>query len=252
MKTTVLIPAYNEAEKIARTLKRLPRDLVDPIVLLNGCTDGTRRVVDSYNVRSQSYDERGKLPAIQATLRKMGTAALEPILLLDADTCPIFPRSWHNVMTRALSLEDRPTYVGGPVIFTPRQEGVIGESVALSAFRMLDGIQRSRTDVAQGDAAYYGPNQAIKIGESQILEEILELPHYWPKEDLAMAKEIASEDRGVMRQVVNLRAAAFSQVSDAMPPLHHWITKGIDEVDKEITARYRINAPEDSVEYTAV
>src|SRR6478609_2439605 len=78
---------------------------------MNGCTDDTRAVVDECNVRFESYDQRGKLPAIQATLKKMGMAALEPMLLLDGDTTPIFPHSWHDAMMSILSKEERPTYI---------------------------------------------------------------------------------------------------------------------------------------------
>lgn len=248
MKTPVLIPAYNEASHLARTLYHLPADIVDPIVLLNGTEDDSRQIVDDFGVKFRDFEARGKLPAIQSTLKSLGKEALESILLLDADTRPIFPKRWHDVMVRVLTNKPVPTYVSAPVLFTPRREGGFGEHVLLSLFRYGDGVLRDEGEVEKGHAAFYGLNQGFKLQTIEVLDTILDMPHYWPMEDVAMAHEIVRHN-GVMRQSSDIRAAVLSPVSQAMPPLRDWATKNSTQIIAEITNRYRIGAAEGSVPY---
>lgn len=248
MKTTVLLPAHNEAFTISRTLDSLPRDLVDPIVVLNGCEDDTKSIVQSYGVQIYEYLEKGKLPAIQATLKQLGKKSFEPMLLLDADSEPLFPKQWHDTLLASLVEDPRSTYVSAPVLFSRRPNGQRGEAIALTAFRQLGGLVQSTKNIERGKAAYYGPNQGIKL-DQQSLERVVELPHYWPKEDVAMARAIVKDEEGVMHQLTSLRSAVRSQVSASMPPLHHWITRGIKTIDTEITKKYRESAPPASIPY---
>lgn len=249
MKTTVLIPAYNEAKNIARTLDKLPRDLTEPILVLNGSEDDTGDIAASYGATVHRYEKCGKLPAIQSTLRLLGARALEPTLLLDSDTRPIFPKLWHDTFLKQLHAYDQPTYIAGPVIFTPRDGHTHVESTLLTAYRFYEGTQRTNDDLALGNAAYYGPNQAFKLHNRATLDRVTDLPHYWPKEDVAMAKTVVDSSEGKMFELLDMRAAALSQVSVAMPPLHHWITKDIETIDRAITGRYRLNPPENSEPY---
>ena len=143
MKTKVIIPAYNEAHTIRRTLDSLPADLTEPIVAVNGEDDGTLAIAEQLGAEVLLSEEQGKIRAIQQALGYIGSsAALEPILLLDADTQPIFARRWHDGMVDRLQSDDRPTSIGGPVIFTGKPAH---EAVLRSVYRVYrtGGIRRS-------------------------------------------------------------------------------------------------------------
>jgi glycosyltransferase involved in cell wall biosynthesis len=64
MKTPVIIPAYNEEQNIHKLLRSLPSELVDPIVAVNGSTDNTADIAESFGAKVYSLPEQGKLPAI--------------------------------------------------------------------------------------------------------------------------------------------------------------------------------------------
>src|SRR6266568_4712325 len=96
VKTPVIIPAYNEERNIARLLSVLPADLVEPIVAVNGSTDKTAEIAESFDVKVYDIPEQGKVPAIQYVLHHLGDRALDPLLVLDADNIPLFPRRWYK------------------------------------------------------------------------------------------------------------------------------------------------------------
>ena len=83
MKTPVLIAARNEAVTVGRLLERLPADLVEPIVIANGCTDDRAAVAQSFGAVVLEREEPGKLPALQDGVRHLAErnrAVDEPIL----------------------------------------------------------------------------------------------------------------------------------------------------------------------------
>jgi glycosyltransferase involved in cell wall biosynthesis len=60
MKVGVVIPAYNEAASLARLLPRIPRDLVDEVVVVNDCsTDQTSAAARSAGATVIDRPERG-------------------------------------------------------------------------------------------------------------------------------------------------------------------------------------------------
>jgi len=60
MKVGVVIPAYNEAASLARLLPRIPRDLVDEVVVVNDCsTDQTSAAARSGGATVIDRQERG-------------------------------------------------------------------------------------------------------------------------------------------------------------------------------------------------
>ena len=114
----MIIPAYNEARTIRKTLDSLPADLTEPIVAVNGEDDGTLAIAEQLGVETLLSEEQGKMRAIQQALGYIGSSGvLEPILLLDADTQPVFARRWHDGMVSRLQSDDRPMSIGGPVNF---------------------------------------------------------------------------------------------------------------------------------------
>lgn len=181
----VLIPAYNEEEHLFQTLSRLPAGVTEPIVVVNGSTDRTAAIAEDFGVRTEVFAEQGKLPAIQKVLTKLADAALGPLMILDADTHPVYPRSWSTEVMARLATEpsDTPQALGCPVWFK-------GGDPLNSSLRSARRVQRavtSRINPTANTIAQCGPAMGIHLKTDQALERILELPHYWPSEDRAIA-----------------------------------------------------------------
>lgn len=249
MKTSVLIPAFNEERNIAKTLNSLPADLVSPLVVVNGSSDRTAEIARSYGVEVLETERRGKMPAIQLALKEMGARALEPLLLIDADTRPLFPRLWANGMTAALHPENStPAEISAPVWFTSNEldpKSTPLSAVARSLYRQIHGgIARVHPTA---EPAYYGPNQGLKIANEEALEAVLAVGHIWPKEDVATADAIR-ESGGTFTQLIDPRFMATSPESAAFAPLIDYIKRPA-QVDQSVTDAYRRDAPEDSTPY---
>jgi len=114
-KVSVIIPALNEGRVIGRCLESLqhldfPRDQFEVIVVDNGSTDGTARIIDSYTSELNLRRVERKNVRISA-LRNFGAylAQGEIFAFLDADC--LAPREW---LTNAISLiGDQPAGVIG-------------------------------------------------------------------------------------------------------------------------------------------
>lgn len=99
---TILIPAYNEEDVIAKTIESIevldyPKDKIEVIVLANACTDRTEDIVKSYKhkgIKLVSIKEPGKGHAVNIGLQK---AKGKFIATFDADTI-----ATPNLLKRAL------------------------------------------------------------------------------------------------------------------------------------------------------
>lgn len=94
MKTAIIIPAYNEKDRIGNTLKEYTlffKDTADIIVVLNGCVDDTLEVVKQYPVKYLDFKEKGKGFAIKEGFRYAIENNYELIGFTDADmsTSPV-------------------------------------------------------------------------------------------------------------------------------------------------------------------
>jgi len=187
IRTPVIIPAFNEEAFIGCTLESLPGNPIEPIVVDNGSQDQTTAVAQRYGVEVVTLDQQGKLPAIQHVLRKLGDRALDPLLILDADTRPLFPVHWHRQMRQLLTSQPVgiPVAVGGPEIYygKPVVE-VIVRSLHQIPVTLRDRLNQSKR------IGRCGPNMGISIQNEAALEDILALPHYWPREDKALVSTI--------------------------------------------------------------
>jgi glycosyltransferase involved in cell wall biosynthesis len=103
MKTPVVIAALNEERNIGRTLDTLPRDLTEPIVVVNGSSDNTAAIARRFTDQVYDLPEQGKMPAIQFAMKRLGNRALDPFIVLDADSAPIFPRHWSDAMVKNIT-----------------------------------------------------------------------------------------------------------------------------------------------------
>lgn len=249
MKTPVIIPAFNSEREIARVLGALPRSSTEPFVAVNGSTDKTAEIARGFGVTVYDIEAKGKLPAVQYALRELGERALEPMLLLDSDTTPVWPQQWLKRMTAPLLDTDRPTYVSGPAWFTKRPGGSGFEATVYSVGRLADALGRKPRDVKKGKAAYYGPNQSFVLHNEETLERVLALPHYWPKEDVAFASAVVNDGEGIMHSLLDYRAAVSTQASVTFPHLTDWVKKPVSEIDAHITDQYRASAADGSIPY---
>ena len=252
MKTPVMIPAYNESSRIGRTLECLPADLVEPIVVVNGSSDDTAEIARGFGVKVIETERQGKMPAIQLGLREMGARALEPFILLDADTKPVAPRLWSSVLLRALQPDiAEPKAISAPVYFTKNPDDPKSSHASAfvrSAYRQIHG---AAARVIPGAApAYYGPNQAYKLQNSETLESVLALDHIWPEEDVAMTNVII-EHGGSFTQSIDNRAIVTSPESAAFAPFLDYVFHP-SEVHAAVAEAYRRNAPPDSRPIEAV
>lgn len=104
----IIIPAYNEAERIAFTLDQYATyfgDRADLLVVLNGCTDNTRDVVTAsraYRTGKLSYlefDFAGKGYAVKQGFLKALAGSYKKIGFVDAD-CATMPDAFNVLVDR--------------------------------------------------------------------------------------------------------------------------------------------------------
>ncbi len=239
MKTPVIIPAFNEERNIATTLNALPQE-VEPIVASNGSTDNTVTIAEHFGVKVFNLSEQGKLPAIQHVLRDLGERALEPLLLLDADTIPRHPIEWHRRMLSALEPQaSRPIVASGPVWLTLES----GETTLSSNIRSLWRIgatiaTKQRAFNSGSNGAQYGPNMGIHIGRKVILDKVLGLQHYWPLEDVALTEAVVGNEGGVFKQLLDLDLLAYTPEPADYQPLLAFFREGIRKSNERTRENY--------------
>jgi hypothetical protein len=226
MKTPVIIAAFNEERRIAETLRVLP-DSTEPIVAVNGSTDATAEIARSFGARVVEIEEQGKFPAFQRALGTLGQRALEPFIMLDADTHPLHPDRWHDRFVKELDIRGtNPTVVSGPVWFTS-EDGKKAEPAFRSLFRMGQAIVTQRSALHTGlGGGQYGANQGVRLARQEVLDSVMALGHYWPMEDVALAETIAKSEGGSFTQLVNQDLMASTPQSDSFPPLKYYLTHG--------------------------
>ncbi|MBU1177814.1 glycosyltransferase family 2 protein [Patescibacteria group bacterium] len=92
MKTSIIIPAYNEAENIARTLQSLTNQTYQSrelIVIDNNSTDATNQIAQKYADKVILEKKQGY---VYAVCRGAKEATGELITFCDADS--VYPRKW--------------------------------------------------------------------------------------------------------------------------------------------------------------
>src|ERR1035441_5227722 len=231
MKTVVIIPAFNEENYIAQTLGSLPGDLVEPIVAVNGSSDNTANIAESFGATVMNFEQQGKLPAIQKVLRHLGKRAIDPLMILDADTHPVMPRRWPNTMIKLLTAEVKtPAVIGGPVWLS--ETDITSNSVRW-LLRLRAAIRTTR-DSRIGQA---GPNMGLYIQNDATLEKILALPHYWPGEDRAIVGEILSSS-GTYQQPFNPALHVVTRVHAGMPSIIERLQIGKEEYGDRFIENY--------------
>jgi glycosyltransferase involved in cell wall biosynthesis len=136
---SVVIPAYNEADFLPRTLRSLQaQDLGEPfevIVVDNGSTDGTAEVARQFGARVVSEPERGVCRARQ---RGAEVATGDILVSTDADTA--YPVDWLSTIDATFTAQEGVVGVAGPC----RYDGGGGWTAAYPAvlFGLVAGVFR--------------------------------------------------------------------------------------------------------------
>lgn len=183
----VIIAAINEERYIGRALKGLDAATTDPYVITNGSTDRTAEIARRFGARVDELPDPGKLPAMQHGMRHLGDKALGPVLFMDADSFPLASKRWAPEMASHLTDTERPALVAGTIAFN---EG----NLVASALRTIKEVRRAG-QIAAGDQppieAVYGVNMGLRLNDSDLLDEMVALPHVWPGEDRYLASKVA-------------------------------------------------------------
>lgn len=198
-KIPVLIPAHNEAILLGNTLAALPSGSTEPIVLANACKDATADVARGFGVQVIELEEQGKMPATQEGFRSLGRKALGPVLMLDADSVPVFPYQWLATMTSALEGVSARA-VASPVVFA-------GENRIASPYRSAKLYAKHlKNRAGMGPRLPHGICIGTNLQTSDLLDEMLSLDHYWPGEDRAIVDTVIALG-GSFTQCINPLAA---------------------------------------------
>jgi glycosyltransferase involved in cell wall biosynthesis len=191
MTQPVIIAARNEAGHIGRTLGALSQQAyeVDPIVVVNGSSDRTADIARDYGAKVLESSE-GKIPAIQEGLRHLGKRALEPVMILDADSRPLSTHWSNRVPSELRSLPNAyPAMVWGPYVFHGEINPVLG------AFITATSMQVSWADRdSEKPRTIRGGNTGLFIKDSALLENMLTLENYWPRADVAIFDTMKSSE----------------------------------------------------------
>lgn len=231
----VIIAACNEEAYIGRTLTSLTSAPVTPIVVVNGSTDGTAHIAEGYGATVIHREEPGKLPALQAGLKSLGRRALDSVLLLDADSYPVYPKGWALTMAAHLQA-NKPTSVSGLIHL------VDGNPIddAVRGLRHFQLALRHRQKGVGGSV--FGSNMGLRIHDTDVFEKILALPSIWPGEDSALADVVAGQIDGY-EQLVHPATRVATSARYHMP-LSRRIRYGAEAARRERSQDYASRVPE--------
>lgn len=119
---SVVIPAWNEANNIFRTLSSLANSTtskeVEIVVINNNSTDNTQKVLDELGVRNYYEAKQGTSHA-----RQCGLDNAKGKIHLCADSDTFYPPKWIDLMTNPMLKNEKITGVYGRYAFIP-PEGV--------------------------------------------------------------------------------------------------------------------------------
>ncbi len=107
-KTTVLIPAHNEAEQIVEVLEVLQQQVTEQdeiIVIADNCHDNTAELAKSKGVtvlERENLNDRGKGYALDYAMQQIKDNPPEVLVILDGD-CIIEPNTIKNITCKAIA-----------------------------------------------------------------------------------------------------------------------------------------------------
>lgn len=209
---TVVIPAWNEADNIFRTLSSLAasetEQRVEIIVVNNNSTDATQQVLDVLGVRSFAEPRQGIAHA-----RQQGLEAARGRFQLCADADTFYPPQWIELMTQPMRTSTNVTGVYGRYAFVPPAgQGRTGLWLYELCTGVLFNIRRRRrefvnvlgfnmglvTEVGRATGGFKMENARTFHNEANVLES----------EDGWMALRL--QTRGRLQLVTDPRALVFT------------------------------------------
>lgn len=234
---SVIIPLYNKASEIERTLRSVARQSVQPleiIVVDDGSTDGSAEVVEAMALPLVRLVRQQNMGVSAARNRAMQMAQGEWVALLDGDD------SWQveylenvermiecypavGAIGTAFWVDDGKKMVEGD---TPKKEGVVDFfAESMSRYVLIPSATVVRRDLA---LAMGGFPEGMRMAEDQYL---------WTK--IARTAQVAFSPR---RLVVYSRAAENRSASIYRPEqtthsLEELYDTGADEISNEYVAR---------------
>jgi glycosyltransferase involved in cell wall biosynthesis len=238
----ILIAARNESRNIAATLQALPRD-AEPIVLANGCTDDTAEIASSYGATVLSFEEQGKLPALQAGIEHLGRRALAPFITLDADTRPLIKNKWLDQMQLAREAfgPKQPVCIVGPAVYTEMD-------LIAGSWRNVGHWRNQIKTRDEPNAGFFsGRNMLLHFTDNDSLDEALALPHIWPGEDVAL-KDVVVNHGGQARKLLDPRAIVLTS-GERYPGLVARLKQGKQKCTEWCWQSYLREAPADAITY---
>ena len=234
---SVIIPLYNKAKEIRRTLASVARQSVQPleiIVVDDGSTDGSAEIVEAMNmplVRLVRQQNRG---VSAARNRAMTIARGEWVALLDGDDCwesgylanverMIASYPFAAAIGTGFVVDDGKRLVVGD---TPTTEGVVDFfTESMSRYVLLPSATVLRREVA---LALGGFPEGMRMGEDQYL---------WTK--LARTSQVvfSPERLVVYSRVADNRSAAIYTPEQTPFSLEELYDKNADPISNEYVAR---------------
>ncbi|MBI3909908.1 MAG: glycosyltransferase family 2 protein [Armatimonadetes bacterium] len=176
MRVSVIIPALNEEDALARVLADLPRDLVSEVVVVDGgSTDRTREVAQARGARVIQEPRRGYGQACLTGLARVSHP--DVVVFLDGDYSDR-PAELPRLLAPLAS--GQADLVIGSRLRGDRQPGalgwhaVVGNRVAVALMRLLFGVQLS--DLGPFRAARYAALLSLGLRETR---------YGWPVEMVA-------------------------------------------------------------------
>jgi glycosyltransferase involved in cell wall biosynthesis len=173
----IVIPAKNAAEHLPTTLSALSRIGSEVIVVVNGTSDNSAEISEAAGA-TVLESAPGKMPAIQTALQYLGDRALEPLVILDADTYPRSPNLWAKAAYKHLASGEGRAAIY-PYWFV--KSGVIN-GVLRSAHQL-----RTMTEHPYDRTTPVGHSMGIRLTPAA-LDDFFAIENFWPGEDKAMVR----------------------------------------------------------------
>lgn len=117
MKISVIIPAYNEEDYIAKTLQSVEEnvfsDLFEIIVVNNASTDATAEIAGRFKNVQVVYEPRKGL----TRARQAGLNAAKGDILACIDADSLVPKNWFETITSEFNADPGLVFLSGPYIY---------------------------------------------------------------------------------------------------------------------------------------
>ncbi len=151
LKTSVIIPAYNEEKYLAACLNSLINQTESPdeiIVIDNNSMDHTVSVAKQFPVRVVTEKKQGM---IHARNRGFNEAQFDIIARCDADT--ILPVDWIKTMKKHMELDDHVQALTGPVLY---------HDLPLPSLPLVKLYLKVMKKILKGNEIFVGPNMILR------------------------------------------------------------------------------------------